>query len=64
MAGFITYIKDSFEELRNNVTWTPMSEAQRLMVLVAVFSIIFSLAIWGIDTVFSKAIKGYFDFIN
>lgn len=64
MAGIITYVKESFGELRNNVTWTPWAEAQRLTILVAVFSIIFSLAIWGVDTVFSKAIKAYFGFIN
>jgi preprotein translocase subunit SecE len=64
MAGIITYVKESFEELKNHVTWTPWTEAQRLTILVAVFSIIFSLAIWGVDTVFSKAIKGYFDLIN
>jgi preprotein translocase subunit SecE len=28
---------------------------------VAVFSILFALATWGIDTVFSKLIKLYFD---
>ena len=60
MAGVITYVKESFEELKNNVTWTPWSEAQRLTVVVAVFSILFSLAIWGIDTVFSKVISQYF----
>ncbi|WP_223551049.1 preprotein translocase subunit SecE [Aestuariivivens sp. NBU2969] len=64
MAGVINYIKESFEELKNNVTWTPWAEAQRLTVLVAVFSIIFSLAIWGVDTVFSKVITLYFDLIN
>ncbi|MBL86141.1 MAG: preprotein translocase subunit SecE [Winogradskyella sp.] len=64
MAGLITYIKESFEELKNNVSWTPWSEAQRLTVIVAVFSIIFSLAIWGVDTVFSKAVKAYFDLLN
>ena len=64
MAGVVTYIKESFEELKNNVTWTPWAEAQRLTVLVAVFSIIFSLAIWGVDTVFSKVIALYFDWIN
>jgi len=63
MAGIINYIKESFEELKNNVTWTPWSEAQSLTILVAVFSIIFSLAIWGVDTVFSKVIKAYFDLI-
>lgn len=64
MTGLITYIKESFEELKNNVTWTPWPEAQRLTVLVAVFSIIFSLAIWGVDTVFSKAVTAYFSWIN
>ncbi|MBT8325267.1 MAG: preprotein translocase subunit SecE [Winogradskyella sp.] len=64
MTGVITYIKDSFEELKNHVSWTPWPEAQRLTVLVAVFSIIFSLAIWGVDTVFSKVIEAYFQWIN
>ncbi|MFD1063374.1 preprotein translocase subunit SecE [Winogradskyella litorisediminis] len=64
MAGLITYVKESFGELKNNVTWTPWSEAQRLTVVVAVFSILFSLAIWGIDTVFSRLIKYYFGIIN
>ncbi len=63
MAGIVNYIKESFEELKNNVTWPSWSEAQSLTVLVAVFSIIFSLAIWGVDTVFSKVIKAYFDLI-
>ncbi|MFD2915437.1 preprotein translocase subunit SecE [Psychroserpens luteus] len=61
MAGIINYIKESFDELRNNVSWPTLSEAQSLTVLVAVFSIIFSLAIWGVDTVFSKVIKAYFN---
>lgn len=63
MAGIVTYIKESFEELKNNVAWPTWSEAQSLTILVAVFSIIFSLAIWGVDTVFSRVIKFYFDSI-
>jgi len=64
MAGIVNYIKESFGELKNNVTWTSWTEGQSLTILVAVFSIIFSLAIWGVDTVFSKIIGIYFDFIN
>ena len=64
MAGFINYIKESFGELKNNVSWPSWAEGQSLTVLVAVFSIIFSLGIWGVDTVFSKAISYYFDWIN
>jgi preprotein translocase subunit SecE len=64
MAGIVNYVKESFEELKNNVSWTPRAEAQSLTVLVAIFSIVFSLAIWGVDTVFSKVIAFYFQLIN
>jgi len=60
----ISYIKDSFEELKNNVSWTERSELQRLVVIVLVFSILFSLAIWGADTVLSRVIQFYFDLIG
>ena len=64
MTGIVNYIKESFGELKNNVSWTPWAEAQSLTVLVAVFSIVFSLAIWGVDTVFSKVIAFYFQLIS
>jgi len=57
----LTYIKESIEELRNNITLPSRSEASNLMIIVAVFSILFALATWGVDTVFSKAVKLYFD---
>ncbi|MFT5736094.1 MAG: preprotein translocase subunit SecE [Maribacter sp.] len=56
----ITYIKEAVEELRNNVTLPSRAESSNLMVVVAVFSILFALATWGVDTVFSKIIKLYF----
>ena len=64
MTEIINYIKESFEELKNHVTWPSWAEAQSLTVLVAVFSIIFSLAIWGVDTVFSGIIEEYFKWIS
>jgi preprotein translocase subunit SecE len=60
----INYVKESFEELKANVKWPSWAEAQNLMVVVAVFSIIFSLAIWGVDTVFSRLISAYFNLIG
>jgi preprotein translocase subunit SecE len=63
MAGVVNYIKESFEELRTNVTWTTWPEAQRLTIVVAVFSIIFSLAIWGVDTVFAESLGYVYDFV-
>ncbi|MBT7459335.1 MAG: preprotein translocase subunit SecE [Flavobacteriaceae bacterium] len=57
-------MKDSFEELRKHVTWTSSSELQRFTTVVIVFSILFSLAIWGADTVLSRVIKFYFELIQ
>lgn len=56
----LTYIKDSIEELRNHVTLPSKAESSNLMIVVAVFSIIFALATWGVDTVFSKLVQLYF----
>ncbi|MDG2314562.1 MAG: preprotein translocase subunit SecE [Flavobacteriaceae bacterium] len=64
MASFISYVKESFEELKNHVSWTPTAELQRLTVVVLIFSILFSLAIWGADTILSRVIKVYFDFLQ
>ncbi|MGY8925232.1 MAG: preprotein translocase subunit SecE [Flavobacteriales bacterium] len=64
MAGIAQYVKESFEELKNNVSWPTWTEGQSLTVLVAVFSIVFSLAIWGVDTVFSNVVELYFNWIK
>jgi len=60
----IEYIKESFEELKNNVSWPTWPQGQSLTVLVALFSIIFSLAIWGVDTVFARVVELYFNWIK
>jgi preprotein translocase subunit SecE len=60
----ISYIKDSFDELKNNVSWTERSELQRLVVIVLVFSILFSLSIWGYDKFLSRVIQIYFNLIG
>ncbi|MDT0648057.1 preprotein translocase subunit SecE [Zunongwangia sp. F260] len=64
MAGIVNYISESYNELKNHVTWTSWPEAQRLTIVVAVFSIIFSLAVWGVDSLFSSAIEQYFEWIK
>ncbi|PZW38857.1 preprotein translocase subunit SecE [Mesonia algae] len=64
MAGIVNYISESYNELKNHVTWPPYAEAQRLTVIVLVFSVLFSLAIWGVDTVFSSAIEQYFEWVK
>ncbi|MFT5248843.1 MAG: preprotein translocase subunit SecE [bacterium] len=60
----INYIKESYNELKNHVTWTSWSEAQRLTVIVAAFSVVLALLVFGIDTVFSGVISKYFEWIK
>ncbi|MEZ4970083.1 MAG: preprotein translocase subunit SecE [Flavobacteriaceae bacterium] len=57
----ITYIRESIDELRNSVTLPSRAESSNLMVIVAVFSIIFALATWGVDSLFGKLIQLYFN---
>ena len=57
----ITYVKESYEELRKHVTWLDRDKAINLTVIVAVFSILFALATWGVDSLFSTLISYYFD---
>ncbi|UZO79398.1 preprotein translocase subunit SecE [Aquimarina sp. ERC-38] len=64
MAGLTEYLSESYNELKNHVTWTPWPEAQRLTLIVIIFSVLFSLAIWGVDTVFSNAIEYYFTLVK
>ena len=58
MLGILKYFKDSYGELKNHVSWPSFNEGLELTVLVGVFSIIFSLIIWGLDSVFSEVIEG------
>ncbi len=57
----LAYFKESFEELKHKVTWLSREKASNLMVVVAVFSIIFALATWGVDSLFSNLIQLYFE---
>jgi preprotein translocase subunit SecE len=64
MTKVVNYITDAFEELKSNVTWLPWSEVQRLTIIVAIFTVVFALATWGVDEVFRKAISGFFNLIK
>ncbi len=58
------YISEAFEELRSNVTWPEWPEVQKLTIVVAVFSIVFALAVAGVDELFTKALAGFFSWIK
>lgn len=60
----VHYITESYKELKNHVTWPTLAEAQKLTVVVAVFSIILALVVWGMDSLFSKIVGLYFEWIK
>jgi preprotein translocase subunit SecE len=62
--NMITYIKESFEELSNHVTWISREEAQKSTVVVAVFTIIFALAVFAVDYVFQLGLDNFFTMFN
>ncbi|MTG97252.1 MULTISPECIES: preprotein translocase subunit SecE [Myroides] len=53
MMKVFNYISESFTELKTNVTWSPWSDVQRYTIIVAIFAVLFSLATWGVDTLFA-----------
>ena len=64
MTKVFNYINEAFDELKLNVTWPEWAEVQRLTIVVAVFSVLFALATWGVDEIFAKALAGFFNWIK
>jgi preprotein translocase subunit SecE len=50
--------------LKANVTWPEWAEVQKFTITVAVFSIVFALATWGVDELFAKSISGFFNWLK
>ncbi len=64
MAKVVNYISDAFTELKTNVTWTSWTEVQRYTIIVAIFTVVLSLATWGVDSLFAEALAGFFNLLN
>lgn len=60
----IKYIKESFKELNNHVTWMPRDEAQKSTVVVAIFTILFAIAVFAVDKVFQLGLDNFFSMFN
>ena len=55
----LKYFSEAFEELKSNVTWPAWDEVQKYTIIVALFSVIFALATWGVDVSFTKVLNGF-----
>ena len=60
--GMINYVKESYRELKEEVTWVSFPEAQKSTIVVAIFSVVFALAIFAADKVFQTLIDRFYDF--
>lgn len=60
MQKITTYITESWEEIRNKVTWSKFSDLQSSGVLVLVASTIFALVIGAIDWVFKTGLQWFY----
>ena len=64
MAGFISYLKESYDELINRVTWPTWKELQESTVLVFISVLVLGLVIFAMDFAFGKGLlKWIYDFI-
>ncbi len=58
------YVKGAYDELMHHVVWPSWSEVQRLTVVVALFSFLFSLFIFAVDWTFRKILTQYYKIIR
>jgi preprotein translocase subunit SecE len=61
MEKLKTYIVESWDEIRNKVTWSKFSELQGSAILVLVASTVFALIIGGIDWVFKTGLYWFYE---
>ncbi|MCU0353876.1 MAG: preprotein translocase subunit SecE [Cytophagales bacterium] len=63
MNKFFAFVRDSFVEVKDHVSWPKYSEAQSSATLVLVASLIFALVIGLVDVGFKNAMKAIYDSI-
>ena len=60
MANKGTYIKGSYDELMNKVSWPSWSELQSSSIVVAIATVIIALIIYIMDSAFSNMMKLFY----
>jgi len=57
------YIQESYEELVNKVSWPTWPELQSSSIVVLVASLLIALAVFAMDSVFSRVMKLVYDLL-
>ena len=58
------YIKESYNELMDKVSWPTWSELQSSSIVVAVATVIIALIIYFMDSIFSNLMKIFYSFFG
>jgi len=64
MSAFSNFIKESYNELVNKVSWPTWSELQESSVIVLISSIIIALVVFAMDSAFSKIMELLYQLIS
>ena len=64
MAKKESYIKSSYDELVNKVSWPSWSELQSSTIVVAIATIIIALIIYIMDSIFSNVLNVFYSFFS
>ncbi|MFL2573749.1 MAG: preprotein translocase subunit SecE [Flavobacteriales bacterium] len=58
------YIKESYTELMDKVSWPTWSELQSSSIVVAIATVIIALIIYFMDSIFSNLMKIFYSFFG
>ncbi len=63
MKKIISFVKDSYNEMLHNVTWTKWKDLQKTAVLVLIAATIFALVIGLIDFIFRTILDSIYSIL-
>ena len=64
MSKIEGYIKESYTELMDKVSWPTWSELQSSSIVVAIATVIIALIIYFMDSIFSNLMKIFYSFFG
>lgn len=64
MSSFTSFIKESYQELLNKVSWPTWAELQESSIIVLVSSVIIALVVFAMDSAFSKIMELIYQLVN
>ena len=60
----LNYVKESYNELVNKVTWPTFAQLQNSTIVVMVASVIFAVVVLGMDTSFEPLLAQIYKFLG